>query len=124
MKKVLKNIVKGTFSPLGLTSIGIESDLLHKPVADGTYRKYLLNNLSKEDQKKLKNLKTFKDFSEEMMTTQSTAGKPGFSSKADAEGPVAGRDPLMFAKPIRRRKDIKSNWISYLTRTSYKKKLS
>jgi len=124
MKKVLKNIVKGTFSPLGLASIGIESDLLHKPVADGTYRKYLLNNLSKEDQKKLKNLKTFKDFSEEMMTTQSTAGKPGFSSKADAEGPVAGRDPLMFAKPIRRRKDIKSNWISYLTRTSYKKKLS
>ena len=124
MKKVLKNIVKGTFSPLGLASIGIESDLLHKPVADGTYRKYLLNNLSKEDQKKLKNLKTFKDFSEEMMTTQSTAGKPGFSSTADAAGPVSGRDPLMFAKPIKRKpKDIKSDWISYLTRRSYKKTL-
>ena len=124
MKKVLKNIVKGTFSPLGLTSLGIESDLLHKPVADGTLkfqrareRQDLINKLPKDMRKKLKN---FKDFSEEMMTTQSTAGKPGFSSKADAEGPVAGRDPLMFAKPIKR-KDIKSDWISYLTRRSYKK---
>tara|TARA_B100000965_G_C19072508_1_gene532665 strand:- start:70 stop:276 length:207 start_codon:yes stop_codon:yes gene_type:complete len=67
-------------------------------------------------------MKTFKDFLEEMMTTQSTAGKPGFSSTADAAGPVAGRDPLMFAKPIKR-KDIKSDWISYLTRRSYKKTL-
>ena len=32
---------------------------------------------------------------EEMMTTGSTAGKPGFSSKADAEGPTAGFDPVM-----------------------------
>tara|TARA_B100000902_G_scaffold356005_1_gene369349 strand:+ start:330 stop:539 length:210 start_codon:yes stop_codon:yes gene_type:complete len=68
-------------------------------------------------------MKSFRDFLEEMMTTQSTAGKPGFSNAADAEGPVSGRDPLMFAKPIKRKKDIKSNWISYLTRTSYKKKL-
>lgn len=39
--------------------------------------------------------------SEEMMTTGSTAGKPGFSGSADAEGPVAGYD-----KPLgmRRRK--------------------
>ena len=29
---------------------------------------------------------------EEMMSTGSTAGAPGFSSKADAEGPVAGLD--------------------------------
>ena len=46
-------------------------------------------------------MKSFKDFLEEMMTTGSTAGKPGFSSTADAAGPVAGRDPLMFAKPIK-----------------------
>jgi len=32
---------------------------------------------------------------EEMMTTNSTAGKPGFSNKADAEGPTAGFDPVM-----------------------------
>ena len=32
---------------------------------------------------------------EEMMTTNSTAGKPGFSGKADAEGPTAGYDPVM-----------------------------
>ena len=58
------------------------------------------------------------------MTTCSTAGKPGFSNAADDEGPVAGRDPLMFAKPIKRKpKDIKSDWISYLTRRSYKKTL-
>ena len=35
---------------------------------------------------------------EEMMTTASTAGKPGFSSKADAEGPTAGYDPLLGKK--------------------------
>jgi len=29
------------------------------------------------------------------MTTASTAGKPGFSGKADAEGPTAGYDPVM-----------------------------
>ena len=32
---------------------------------------------------------------EEMMTTGSTAGKPGFSSKAPAKGPTAGFDPVM-----------------------------
>ena len=32
---------------------------------------------------------------EGMMTTQSSAGKPGFSGKADAEGPTAGYDPVM-----------------------------
>ena len=35
---------------------------------------------------------------EEMMSTQSTAGKPGFSGKADAKGPVAGFDPVMKKK--------------------------
>ena len=32
---------------------------------------------------------------EEMMTTGSTAGKPGFSSKAPAKGPTGGFDPVM-----------------------------
>ena len=40
---------------------------------------------------------------EEMMSTGSTAGKPGFSNAADAEGPVAGRDELMFSKPVKRK---------------------
>ena len=35
---------------------------------------------------------------EEMMTTGSTAGKPGFSSKADADGPTAGFDQLLGKK--------------------------
>ena len=35
---------------------------------------------------------------EEMMTTGSTPGKPGFSSKADAEGPTAGFDPVIGKK--------------------------
>ena len=34
----------------------------------------------------------------EQMTTNSVAGKPGFSSKADAEGPTAGYDPLLGKK--------------------------
>ena len=65
-------------------------------------------------------MKSFRDFSEEMMTT----GPNGFSNAADSKGPTAGYDPLMSAKPIKRKpKDIKSDWISYLTRRSYKKTL-
>ena len=40
---------------------------------------------------------------ESMMTTGSTAGKPGFSSKADADGPTAGFTPVM-GKMQRRKK--------------------
>ena len=43
---------------------------------------------------------------EEMMSTGSTAGKPGFSGKADAKGPTAGFDPVM-GKPQKRKKYIK-----------------
>ena len=39
----------------------------------------------------------------EEMTTQSTAGKPGFSSKADAGGPTAGYDPVI-GKVMKRKK--------------------
>ena len=35
---------------------------------------------------------------EEMMSTGSTAGNPGFSGKADAEGPTAGFDPMLGGK--------------------------
>ena len=41
---------------------------------------------------------------EEMVTTGSTAGKPGFSSKAAAEGPTAGFDPVMGK--MRRKKKL------------------
>ncbi len=43
---------------------------------------------------------------ESMMTTGSTAGKPGFSSKADADGPTAGFTPVM-GKVQKRKKFIK-----------------
>ena len=43
---------------------------------------------------------------ESMMTTGSTAGKPGFSSKADADGPTAGFTPVM-GKMQKRKKFIK-----------------
>ena len=66
-KKILKAIVKGTFSPIGAASIGIESDL-GRPVADGTMdghykrqRKIILDKLPKEMKKKFK---TFKEFQE------------------------------------------------------------
>ena len=38
-----------------------------------------------------------------MMTTGSTAGKPGFSSKANADGPTAGLDPVMGKMQRRKR---------------------
>ena len=41
-------------------------------------------------------VKIFKE--EGGMTTGSTAGKPGFSGKADAEGPTAGFDPMLGKK--------------------------
>ena len=41
---------------------------------------------------------------EEMMTTGSAVGKPGFSSKAPAEGPTAGLDPVMGK--MRRKKKL------------------
>ena len=43
---------------------------------------------------------------EEMMTTGSTPGKPGFSSAAPAKGPTAGFDPVM-GKMMKRKKYIK-----------------
>ena len=56
---------------------------------------------------------------EEGMTTGSTAGKPGFSNAADNEGPVAGRDELMFAKPIKRKL---GPWIKAAIKQGKKKK--
>ena len=53
-----------------------------------------------------------------MMTTGSTAGKPGFSSKADAEGPTAGFDPLLGKK--KKRKPTPVGW--YVTRRTWMKK--
>ena len=56
-------------------------------------------------------MKSFRDFSEEMMTTQSAANKPGFSNAADPKGPVAGYD-----KPMKKRKryiyvkGVRKNW--------------
>ena len=44
---------------------------------------------------------------EEMMTTGSTAGKPGFSSKAPAKGPTAGFDPVIGSQ---RRKKPRYIW--------------
>ena len=42
---------------------------------------------------------------EEMMTTGSTPGKPGFSSAAPAKGPTAGFDPVQ-GKMQRRKKPV------------------
>jgi len=42
----------------------------------------------------------------EMMTTGSTAGAPGFSSKADAEGPVAGFDAPMGCGEKKKKKKV------------------
>ena len=48
---------------------------------------------------------------EEMMSTGSTAGKPGFSGKADAEGPTAGFDPVMGKnKKYIYMRGVRKNW--------------
>ena len=49
---------------------------------------------------------------EEMMTTGSTPGKPGFSSAAPAKGPRAGFDPVI--KKTTRRKNTIGLWASSL----------
>ena len=62
---------------------------------------------------KAKTLNRIIDFIREeiTMTTGSTTGKPGFSSAADAGGPVAGYD-----KPMKKRKryiyvkGVRKNW--------------
>ena len=55
------------------------------------------------ESKKLK--KIIDTVREEMMTTGSTPGNPGFSSKADAAGPTAGFDPVM-GRMMKRKKNI------------------
>tara|TARA_Y100001970_G_scaffold213875_1_gene261470 strand:+ start:440 stop:661 length:222 start_codon:yes stop_codon:yes gene_type:complete len=66
------------------------------------------------EKKKLERIINF--IREEMMTTGSSAGKPGFSSKADAEGPTAGFDPVMGKVERRKKpryiwtKGIRKNW--------------
>ena len=47
---------------------------------------------------------------EEMMTTGSTPGKPGFSSKAAAAGPTAGFDPVIGKMMKRKRPEIIGRW--------------
>ena len=66
------------------------------------------------EKKKLERIINF--IREEMMTTGSSTGKPGFSSKADAEGPTAGFDPVMGKVERRKKpryiwtKGIRKNW--------------
>ena len=63
-------------------------------------------------------MKSFEQFLKEMMS----AGAGGFTGDAPAEGPRAGYDPVMGGMHRRGKKkkngdkDIKSDWISYLTR--------
>jgi len=56
-----------------------------------------------------------KSVSEEMMTT----GPDGFTNKSNPEGPTAGRDPLMFAKPQKRKI---GPWIKAAIKQGRKKK--
>ena len=47
-----------------------------------------------------------------MMSTGSTAGIPGFSGKADAEGPTAGFDPMLGGKKKKYiyMRGVRKNW--------------
>ncbi len=95
MKKVIKGLVKGTFSPLGLASIGIESDLLHKPLADGTMnaqkareRQDLINKLPKETRKKLKSFKQFQEAAALAIPAAGLVGKFALPAAATIVGGV------------------------------------
>ena len=46
----------------------------------------------------------------EQMATNSVAGKPGFSSKADADGPTAGYDKKLKKRYIWTR-GLRKNWM-------------
>ena len=65
----------------------------------------------KMERKKLERIINF--IREEMMTTGSTAGKPGFSSKADPEGPTAGGPDPILGKKKRYiwTRGIRKNWM-------------
>ena len=69
------------------------------------------------EKKKLERIINF--IREEMMTTGSTAGKPGFSSKADDEGPTAGFDPVMGK--VERRKKPRYIWTKGIRKRWMKK---
>ena len=115
MKKVIKGLVKGTLSPLGVGIMAADEIAFPPPLADGTMdaqkareRQDLINKLPKETRKKLK---SFEQFREEMVTT----GAGGFTGAAPAEGPRAGYDKVMTQHPL-------SRWISAVTKKKKKKK--
>tara|TARA_B100001094_G_scaffold176168_1_gene170210 strand:- start:53 stop:271 length:219 start_codon:yes stop_codon:yes gene_type:complete len=68
---------------------------------------------------KKKNLERILNFiREEMMTTGSTPGKPGFSSAAPAKGPTAGFDPVIGK--VKKRKPTPLG--RYRTRVNWRQK--
>jgi hypothetical protein len=71
----------------------------------------------KMEKRKLEKIINF--IREEMMTTGSTAGKPGFSSKANDEGPTAGFDPVMGK--VERRKKPRYIWTKGIRKRWMKK---
>ena len=66
------------------------------------------------DDRKLKRIVDF--IREEMMTTGSAPGKPGFSGKSDVKGPTAGFDPVMGTTRRKSRyiyqKGLRKNWMT------------
>jgi hypothetical protein len=53
-------------------------------------------------------------FREEMMTTQSTEGKPGFSEKSPAQGPTAGYSPSLGKSYAKGGRGSRKRWLDYL----------
>ena len=60
--------------------------------------------------------------SEEGMVANPPGGSGGFSGSSDPKGPTAGHDPLMKAKPEKRKKDYLNRYISQLKKQYLKKK--
>lgn len=82
MKKVIKGLVKGTFSPLGVGIMAADHLISPPPVADGTIsgnhkvaRKILLNKLPKDMRKKLKTFDEFQEAAAAVLAAPAIANK-------------------------------------------------
>lgn len=70
----------------------------------------------KKIDKVIEAFRNYKSLKEEMMSTQSTDGKPGFSEKSPSEGPTAGYSYRLGSKKVYARGGLGSRkrWLDYL----------
>ncbi len=95
MKKIIKGLVKGTFSPLGVGIMAADHLISPPPLGDGTIsgnhkvaRKILLNKLPKETREKLKSFKQFQEAAALAIPAAGLVGKFALPAAATIIGGV------------------------------------